>query len=136
MTYSSYTFSLESLQISGLCILYLIFAVILSLLIFSMCVVHYKKVLFLLEPAGYKLVYRVAKFAYQHKVPLRRSAFTYCTLKDGCGEAQVRGTIHYKASRRCEGFLGILKVILSIGPAFLLQTVTHSILPEFAKHAW
>ena len=70
LTYSSsYTFSLESLQISGLCILYLIFAVILSLLIFSMCVVHYKKVLFLLEPAGvnpYKLVYRVAKFAYQH----------------------------------------------------------------------
>ena len=141
LTYSSYAFSLKSLQISGLCILYLIFAVILSLLLFSMCVVHYRKVLFLLEPAGvnpYKLVYKVAKFAYQHKVPLRRSAFTYCSeelpSRMDVGKHKYGGPFTTKQVEDVKAFWGILKVILSIGPAFLLQTVTHSILPEFAKH--
>ena len=42
------------------------------------------------------------------------SAFTYCTEElpsrmDVHGKAQVWGTIHYKASRRCESFLGHLE---------------------------
>ena len=127
-------------KLTNLWTMYL-FAVILSLLIFSMCVVHYRKVLFLLEPAGvnpYKLVYKVAKFAHQHKVPLRRSAFTYCTeelpSRMDVGKHKYGGPFTTKQVEDVKAFWGILKVILSTGPAFLLQTVAYSILPEFAKH--
>ena len=44
-------------------------------------VVHCKKHWFIIDTARsnpYKLVYRVTKFARQHKVPIGRSAFTYC----------------------------------------------------------
>ena len=44
-------------------------------------IIHYKKHWFIIDSARtnpYKLVYRVTKFARQHKVPIRRSAFTYC----------------------------------------------------------
>ena len=140
LTYTS-TFSLKNLQISGLCILYLIFAVILSLLIFSMCVVHYRKAWFLLEPAGvnpYKLVYKVTKFVYKHKVPLRRSAFTYCTeelpSRMDVGKQKYGGPYTTKQVEDVKAFWGILKVVLSIGPAFLLLTATQSVLPAFAKH--
>ena len=45
--YEHFYFSFKSLQISGVCIYFLILAAILSLLIFSLYVVHYRKVLFL-----------------------------------------------------------------------------------------
>ena len=51
------------------------------LLCIVLIVVHCKKHWFLIDSARsnpYKLVYRVTKFARQHKVPIRRSAFTYC----------------------------------------------------------
>ena len=116
-------------------------ATILSLIIFSLCVVHYRKALFLLEPAGvnpYKLVYKVTKFVYQYKVPLRRSAFTYCTeelpSRMDMGKHKYGGPFTTKQVEDVKAFWGILKVVLSIGPAFLLQTVAQSILPAFAKH--
>ena len=112
-----------------------------SLLIFSLCVVHYRKVLFLLEPAGvnpYKLVYKVTKFVYKHKVPLRCSAFTYCTeelpSRMDVGKHKYGGPYTTKQVEDVKAFWGILKVVLSIGPAFLLQTVTQSVFPAFAKH--
>ena len=130
-----------SLQISGVCIYFFISAIIMSLLIFSLCVVHYRKVLFLLEPAGvnpYKLVYKVTKFVYKHKVPLRCSAFTYCTeelpSRMDVGKHKYGGPYTTKQVEDVKAFWGILKVVLSIGPAFLLQTVTQSVLPAFAKH--
>ena len=139
--YEQFYFSLKSLQISGVCIYFFTFAIIMSLLIFSLCVVHYRKVLFLLEPAGvnpYKLVYKVTKFVYQHKVPIRRSAFTYCTeelpSRMDVGKHKYGGPYTTKQVEDVKAFWGILKVVLSIGPAFLLQTVTQSVLPAFAKH--
>ena len=97
--------------------------------------------MFLLEPAGvnpYKLVYKVTKFVYQYKVPLRRSAFTYCTeelpSRMDVGKHKYGGPYTTKQVEDVKAFWGILKVVLSIGPAFLLQTVTQSVLPAFAKH--
>ena len=112
----------------------------LTLLTVSVCVFHRRKVLFLLEPAGgnpYKLVYRVTSFAYHHKVPLRRSAFTYCTeelpSRMDVGKHKYGGPYTSKQVEDVKAFWGILKVLLLIGPAFLLQTASQAMhLPGMA----
>jgi peptide/histidine transporter 3/4 len=130
------------IAIAGLCILGLIIFTAILLITFSLCVSHYRKRLFLLEPAGvnpYKLVYKVTKFVYQHKVPLRRSAFTYCTeelpSRMDVGKHKYGGPFTTKQVEDVKTFWGILKVILSIGPAYLLQVTSHSFLPAFARHS-
>ena len=132
----------DIIRISGLFTASLISLTILFLLTVSLCVVHYKKVWFFLEPAGvnpYKLVYRVVKFAYQHKVPLRRSAFTYCDEESptrlDVGKHKFGGPFTTKQVEDVKAFWGILKVLITIGPAFLIQTVMQSLLPAFAKHS-
>ena len=132
----------NEIQILGLSVAGLIFISIFLLLTVSLCVVHYRKVWFFLEPVGanpYKLVYRVVKFAYQHKVPLRRSAFTYCDEESptrlDVGKHKFGGPFTTKQVEDVKAFWGILKVLITIGPAFLLQTVMQSLLPEFAKHS-
>ena len=131
----------DIVRISGYCLTSLTFIIILLLLTVSLCVVHHRKLWFLLEPAGvnpYKLVYRVVKFAYQHKVPLRRSAFTYCDEESptrlDVGKHKYGGTFTTKQVEDVKAFWGILKVLITIGPAFLLQTVMKSLPPLFAKH--
>ena len=140
--YDGYYISyVDTLTILGISITSFTFLTILLLLTVSLCVVHYRKVWFLLEPAGvnpYKLVYRVVQFAYQHKVPLRRSAFTYCDEESptrlDIGKHKFGGPFTTKQVEDVKAFWGILKVIITIGPAFLLQTVMQSLLPLFAKH--
>ena len=134
-------FNVDALKISGLSATSLTFITSLFLLTVSLCVVHYRKVWFLLEPAGvnpYKLVYRVVKFAYQHKVPLRRSAFTYCDEESptrlDVGKHKFGGPFTTKQVEDVKAFWGILKVLITIGPTFLLQTGIQSLLPLFAKH--
>ena len=132
---------IDILKISGISIAILTFIIILLLLTVSLCVVHYRKVWFFLEPAGvnpYKLVYKVVKFTYQHKVPLRRSAFTYCDEESptrlDVGKHKFGGPFTTKQVEDVKAFWGILKILITIGPAFLLQTVMQSLLPLFAKH--
>ena len=129
------------LTISGISLAGLIVLTTISLLTVSLCVVHYRKVWFFLEPAGinpYKMVYRVVKFAYQHKVPLRRSAFTYCDEESATrldvGKHKYGGPFTTKQVEDVKTFWGILKVLITIGPAFLLQSVMQTLLPLFAKH--
>ena len=131
----------DILRILGIVLTSLTCITILLLLTASLCVVHYRKVWFFLEPAGinpYKLVYRVVKFAYQHKVPLRRSAFTYCDEESptrlDVGKHKFGGPFTTKQVEDVKAFWGILKILITIGPAFLLQTVMQTLLPLFAKH--
>ena len=141
--YDSYNFNyFDDIRISGLCTAVMMLLGFFSFIALSLCVFHYRKVYFLLEPAGvnpYKLVYKVTKFVYQHKVPLRRSAFTYCTeelpSRMDVGKHKYGGPFTTKQVEDVKAFWGILKVVLTIGPAFLLQTVTQSFLPTFAKHS-
>ena len=133
---------IHTLGIVGLSFGNLILLITLFLLTVSLCVVHYKKVWFVFEPAGvnpYKLVYRVVKFAYQHKVPLRRSAFTYCDEESptrlDVGKHKYGGPFTTKQVEDVKAFWGILKVLITIGPAFLLQTAMQTLLPLFAKHS-
>ena len=132
----------DALRFAGLSLTGLILITMLLLTVASHCVIRYKKVWFLFEPAGvnpYKLVYRVVKFAYQHRVPLRRSAFTYCDEESqtrlDVGKHKYGGPFTTKQVEDVKTFWGILKVIISIGPAFLLQKVTQTMLPAFAKHS-
>ena len=133
---------IDELRFAGLSLFGLILITTLLLLTVSYCVVQHKKVWFLFEPAGvnpYKLVYKIVDFACQHKVPLRRSAFTYCDEESqtrlDVGKLKYGGPFTTKQVEDVKTFWGILKVIISIGPAFLLQTVTQAILPAFAKHS-
>ena len=137
--YLNYTDIIRTL---GLSFASLVLISTIFLLTVSLCVVNYRKVWFLLEPAGvnpYKLVYRVVKFAYQHKVPLRRSAFTYCDEESptrlDVGKHKYGGPFTTKQVEDVKAFWGILKVLITIGPAFLLQTVMQSLLPMFSKHS-
>ena len=74
----------DAFRIIGLA-LSMIFGIISFLLIVSLCVVYHRQRWFLIESSGrvnpYKLVYRVIKFAWHHKIPVRRSAFTYCVVR-------------------------------------------------------
>ena len=131
----------DIIAILGLSMASLLLLAIFFLLTVSLCVVHYRKVWFFLEPAGvnpYKLVYRVVQFAYQHKVPLRRSAFTYCDEESPArldvGKHKFGGPFTTKQVEDVKAFWGILKVLIIIGPGFLLQTVMQSLLPLFANH--
>ena len=132
---------IDGLRIAGISLTVLIFIITLVLLTLSHCIVKNKKVWFVFEPAGvnpYKLVYRVVKFAYQHKIPLRRSAFTYCDEESqtrlDVGKHKYGGPFTTKQVEDVKAFWGILKVLISIGPAFLLQNVMQIILPAFSKH--
>ena len=125
---------IDILRMLGLSLAGLILIITLFLLTVSLFVIHYRKLWFLLEPAGvnpYKLVYRVVKFAYQHKIPLRRSAFTYCDEESptrlDVGKHKFGGPFTTKQVEDVKAFWGILKVLITIGPAFLLQTVMQAI---------
>ena len=121
----------------------LIFGIISFLLIVSMCVVHYKRRCFLIESGGrvnpYKLVYRVVKFAWHHKIPVRRSAFTYCEdewpSRLDLGKQKYGGPFTIEQVEDVKVFLGIFKVLVSIVPLFMLQSVSESMLPRFAIHS-
>ena len=126
----------------GMGVTALTFVSILTLLIVSLCVMKHKKAWFLLEPPvpnPYKLVYGVVKFASQHKVPLRRSAFTYCEdeapSRLDLGKTKYGGPFTMRQVEDVKAFLGILKVLLVLCPAFLLQIVMKSTLPAFARHS-
>ncbi len=108
----------KNIEIIGIFFTVVLIIITMLLLIFSLCVVKYKKVWFHIEPAGinpYKLVYRVVKFAYQHKVPLRRSAFTYCEdelpSRMDLGKRKYGGPFTTKQVEDVKAFLGILKVL-------------------------
>ncbi len=94
----------------------------------TLCVAHHKKHWFLINPARinpYKLVYRITHFARHHKVPIRRSAFTYCEdeIPTGLDLAKTKygGPFTTEEVEDVKAFYGIIKLILSLGPVFFLS---------------
>ena len=141
ITYDSYHAD-KKIALPGFATGLLVFTAIPSLLTFSLCTAKFNKVWFLIEPVGinpYKLVYKVVKFAYQHKVPLRRSAFAYCEdelpSRMDLGKQKYGGPFTTKEVEDVKAFWGILKIITCVGPVFMLQVATQSLLPFFAKHS-
>ena len=134
-------FDFTSYNIIGICLLALIPVVVVMVLAITLCLVRRRRRWFLIEPGGlspYKLVYRVTKFARQHKVPVQRSAFTYCEdeLPSGLdlGKEKYGGCFTTEQVEDVKAFYGILKVLFSFGIVFFLDFAADSILPLFAVH--
>ena len=101
--------------------------------------VHFKKHWFLIDSARsnpYKLVYSVTIFARQHKVPIRRSAFTYCEddIPTGLdlGKNKYGGPFTTEQVEDVKAFYGILKILFSLGITFFLDIVSGPLFTMFA----
>ena len=73
----------------------------------------------------YKLVHGVVRFAIKHKHPIKRSAFTYCNderpSRIDYGKQSYGGPFTTEQVEDVKSFLNITKVLISLGPAFLLD---------------
>ena len=114
---------------------------VIILLIVTLCVAHRRRRWFLIEPGRvnpYKLVSRVTKFSSQHKIPVNRSAFTYCEdelpLGPDLGKNKYGGPFTTEEVEDVKAFYGILKVLFSFGTVFFLDFIANSMLPVFADH--
>ena len=132
----------DAFRIIGFSLCILICGVISFLLIVSLCVVRHRQRWFFIESSGrvnpYKLVYRVIKFAWHHEIPVRRSAFTYCEdewpSRVDLSKQKYGGPFTVEQVEDVKAFLGILKVLVSIVPLFMLQFASELMLPQFALH--
>ena len=136
--FSVYYYGLESL-IFGISLLGLILMTLLTVLPITLCLVQRRRRWFLIEPGQYnpyKLVYRVTKFARQHKTPVDRSAFTYCEdeLPMGLdlGKEKYGGPFTTEQVEDVKVFYGILKVLFSFGVVFFLGFAADSMLQYFS----
>ena len=116
------------------------------LLLFVMCVfsitVHkYKRHWFMIDQASrnpYKLVYRVIKFAAQHKTPIRRSAFTYCEdelpSRMDLGKDKYGGPFTTEQVEDVKAFLGIMALLLTLGPMLATDIAGNNMLLKLYYH--
>ena len=110
-----------------------------TILLSIVIIVHCKKHWFLIDSTRsnpYKLVYRVTKFARQHKVPIRRSAFTYCEddIPTGLdlGKNKYGGPFTTEQVEDVKAFYGILKIVFSLGIVFFLDIASGPLFTMFA----
>ena len=110
-------------------------------LVITLCVAYCKKRWFLIEPKRinmYNLVFKVTKFASQHKAPIRRSAFTYCEdeLPTGLdlGKRKYGGPFTIEQVEDVKAFYGILKVLLTLGVTVFTQTSVDILQYSFKHH--
>ena len=108
----------------------------LVLLGIALCVHKFKSRWFQLIDSGatnpYKLVFRVIKFAKEHSHPIRRSAFTYCEdelpSRLDLGKEKYGGPFMTEEVENVKVFVGILCVLLTLGPIFLVDVATSNII--------
>ena len=78
-----------------------------------------------IRESPYKLVFNVIRFAIKHKKPIRRSAFTYCDderpSRIDYGKQIYGGPFTTEQVEDVKSLLNIAKVLISLGPAFLLN---------------
>ena len=119
--------------------------IVLSIVILaiSLSIADYKQRWFIVEPCGnnpYKLVYKVIRFVCLHKIPVNRSAFTYCEdelpSRLDLGKSKYGGPFTTEQVEDVKVFLGILKVLLSIGPIFFIDVAVTLVLSghKLPKH--
>ena len=108
-------------------------------LVISLCIASCKcQAWFFSNPSSrnpYGLVYRVIRFAKAHKTPIQRSAFTYCEeelpSRLDLGKAKYGGPFTTEQVEDVKVFLGILKVLLTLGPLFAVERSNNLLLPVF-----
>ena len=120
-----------------MCIRDRLIPVALLILGITLCLQRYRQHWFLIEPGSrnpYKLVYKVIKFASNHKNPVHRSAFTYCEeelpSRLDLGKEKYGGPFTTEEVENVKAFWGILRVLLTIGPVFVVDIAVNGILPQ------
>ena len=111
-------------------------------LIISLCVASCKRRVWFLSDSSsrnpYGLVYRVICFARAHKTPIQRSAFTYCEeelpSRLDLGKTKYGGPFTTEQVEDVKVLLGILKVLLTLGPLFAVERSNNFLLPAFFAH--
>ena len=113
----------------------------LPLLGVTLCIQRYKHHWFLIDSGSrnpYKLVYKVLKFAKDHTNPIRRSAFTYCEdelpSRLDLGKEKYGGPFTTEQVEDVKAFLGILRILLTLGPIMMVDFSMGGILLRFASH--
>ena len=118
-----------------------LFTVISLILIVSAYIARKNKEWFMLNTRlvdPYKLVYLVTKFARKHKVPVNRSAFTYCEdevpLGLDLGKTKYGGPFTTEQVEDAKVLYGIVKILCSLGPTFCLTFAANSVSSIFRGH--
>ena len=126
---------------TGVTYIFLAFPLPIIFLIMSLYIAHKKRTWFLIESARlnpYKLVYRVTKFAHQHKIPVQRSAFTYCEdeVPSGMdlGKVKYGGPFTTEQVENVKAFYGILKILLALGPVFIIEAAISGTQAKYYSH--
>ena len=116
-------------------------ALALTLLGISLGIAHYKHQWFMIDSGSrnpYKLVYKVIKFAAQHKSPIRRSAFTYCEdelpSRMDLAKEKYGGPFTTEQVEDVKAFLGILIILLTFGSMFITDVAVSNVLFKFSLH--
>ena len=77
-------------------------------------------------------MYKVIKFASEHKDPIRRSGFTYCEdelpSRLDLGKEKYGGPFTTEEVENVKAFVGILGVLLTIGPIFVADIALNELL--------
>ena len=121
---------------------YAILGLCFIILLLSLCIGYRKfRGLFLPDSGSgnpYKLVYRLITFARKHKTPIQRSAFTYCEeelpSRLDLGKKKYGGPFTVEEVENVKVLLGILRVLLSLGPLFSVERSINVLLPIFSIH--
>ena len=111
------------------------------ILLGSLCLAQCKRQWFLIHAASknpYKMVYKMIRFAMHHKNPVRRSAFTYCEdelpSRIDLGKDKYGGPFSTEEVEDVKAFLGILCLLLTLGPVFTSDIARTSLMYEFSVH--
>ena len=106
----------------------------------TLCLEKYKHHWFLIEPGSanpYKLVYKVLRFAKDHTNPIHRSAFTYCEdelpSRLDLGKEKYKGPFTTEQVKNVKAFIGIVRVLLTIGPIFFADVAFSDNLPGLVR---
>ena len=107
----------------------------------TLCIQRHKRHWFLIDSGSrnpYKLVYKVLKFAKDHTNPIHRSAFTYCEdelpSRLDLGKEKYGGPFTSEQVEDVKVFVGILRVLLTLGPIMMVDFSVRGILMKFASH--
>ena len=112
-------------------IVFSLFVCILCFFSFTLAFTFWKHRWFHTEPGfqnPYKIVIKVLAFAWKHKYPLQRSAFTYCDderpSRLDFGKVRFGGPFSTEQVEDVKTLLRIIAVLLSIGPIFCMDLMT------------
>ena len=105
----------------------------------TLCMYKCKRNLFLIESGSrnpYKLVYKILKFAKEHTNPICRSAFTYCEdelpSRLDLAKEKYGGPFTTEEVEAVKVFTGILCILLTLGPTFLVDVAVNGLIPDLA----